>query len=199
MQPFHEGERSAQARAGTRDVASRVGAGIRSFLPEAARGFLEERSFVILAAIDSGGRAWTSILRGRPGFLRARGDRVIEVRALPPAGDPLAATLASGGPLGILAIDFETRRRMRVNGRAEPAEGGVLSVHVDEAYSNCPKYIREREEPRAAGRIDAAEPPRVATALSAEQRRWIDGSDTFFVGSRHPAAGADASHRGGEP
>jgi len=30
-------------------------------------------------------------------------------------------------------------------------------------------------------------------------REWVGSTDTFFVGSHHPEAGADASHRGGDP
>lgn len=43
--------------------------------------------------------------------------------------------------VGVLAIDLETWRRMRINGRVR-AVGPPLTVDVAEVYANCPKYIQ---------------------------------------------------------
>jgi hypothetical protein len=42
-----------------------------------------------------------------------------------------------------------------------------------------------------------AVPPRRGSHLAAEQMRRLAASDTIFLASRHPVAGADVSHRGG--
>ena len=86
---------------------------------------------------------------------------------------------------------------MRFNGRGVLVDGGLF-VTIAQAYGNCPKYIQlRREEP---DRPDFAKGPAVtARALSFRQSARIEGSDTFFIASLHPTAGADASHRGGLP
>ncbi|HUZ90516.1 MAG TPA: hypothetical protein VMU78_01235 [Methylocella sp.] len=44
-------------------------------------------------------------------------------------------------PLGILFIDFETRRRFRVNGIGTEMSTSSLRLRVVEALPKCPKYI----------------------------------------------------------
>jgi len=41
MSKFHEGERAVQSRSGVADEAGRLGRGITSAIPDAARRFLE--------------------------------------------------------------------------------------------------------------------------------------------------------------
>jgi predicted pyridoxine 5'-phosphate oxidase superfamily flavin-nucleotide-binding protein len=45
----------------------------------------------------------------------------------------------------------------------------------------------------------AAAGPAVSASLDADQARFVAAADTAFVATMHPVAGADASHRGGEP
>jgi predicted pyridoxine 5'-phosphate oxidase superfamily flavin-nucleotide-binding protein len=126
-------------------------------------------------------------------------DRTLWIRSRPAPGDPLADNLTVNEEAGLIAIEFATRRRMRVNGRAEVAADGAVYIHVRQVYSNCPKYIRPREVSKRPGRSGLA--PRVVrrSSLTHEQRQWIREADTFFVASHHPAGGTDASHRGGRP
>jgi hypothetical protein len=193
---FHSGELELQTRAGVRETADRVAKGIYSFVPEAAGAFLKERRLVVLAAADPRDRPWASLFSGPPGFARCIDERTVRIDAVPAPGDPLAS-IENGSLAGILAPDFATRRRLRVNGRLETGSGSIF-IHVDQAYSNCPKYIQKREvdsEPTATH-------PRVvgtSTSLSPNQRDWIRRTDTFFIASLVPGEGADASHRGGMP
>jgi len=110
----------------------------------------------------------------------------------------MARNVARPGPLGLLAIDLSTRRRLRFNGRAlhDPERGIFLSV--EQVYGNCPKYIQARRLDLEGGGHRVAPPVR-ASALSERQTAWIAAADTFFVASFHPEGGADASHRGGAP
>ncbi len=96
----------------------------------------------------------------------------------------------------MIAIEPETRRRMRINGRAHMRDHGLL-VHADQVFGNCPKYIQTR-------RGTLIDPPPVTTRatgtrLTEEQVAWVGSADTFFVGTTAPGLGADASHRGGNP
>src|SRR6185436_2252846 len=110
-------------------------------------------------------------------------------------GDPLAENLKAAGPAGVLVIDPSTRGRMRFNGRGNLLDEGLF-VNVTQVYGNCPKYIqRRREEPDGPAVIDEA--ASITRTLDSRQRAWIGSADTFFIGSLHPEAGADASHRGG--
>ncbi|HEX3783819.1 MAG TPA: pyridoxamine 5'-phosphate oxidase family protein [Pseudonocardiaceae bacterium] len=196
---FHEGERAAQERAGLRAEADRVGAIVRDTIPPAAAAFLAERPMLFVAGADERDRMWASLLTGRPGFLRAGFDgehEIVSVAARPLPTDPLAAALTGPAQLGAIAIDPSTRRRMRINGVAEPVGDG-LRILVDQAYANCPKYLQRRElldvEPAAAPTVT------VADALTARHRAMIGGADTFFIATSSATGDRDASHRGGNP
>jgi predicted pyridoxine 5'-phosphate oxidase superfamily flavin-nucleotide-binding protein len=195
---FHAGELAVQERAGVRERAARVGGSIHGAVPPAATAFLEQRSFVVLATADPEGRPWASILTGPRGFATVPDPLQVRLDAAPLPGDALTGNLGTGTFAGLLAIDLATRRRMRVNGRLDAAAGGPITIHVDQVYSNCPKYIQRRAA-EAGMPQDAPRLFRRAASLSEEQRAWIRRADSFFIATLHPDAGADASHRGGMP
>jgi uncharacterized protein len=196
MGVFHRGEIAVQSRAGVRDMAERVGRGVRDVIPPPARTFLLGLPFVVAASTDAAGDVWASLLSGEPGFARALDERRLEIGADPVAGDPLGRTLGAGAPLGILAIEPATRRRMRVNGSVETYAPGRIVLRAEEVFSNCPKYIQARDwERRGVGTPVSAS----GDGLTAAQTRWIEGADTFFVATHAAEGGADASHRGGAP
>jgi predicted pyridoxine 5'-phosphate oxidase superfamily flavin-nucleotide-binding protein len=193
---FHGGELAVQDRAGVRAQAARLG-GAMLDTPDLNGGmsaFLAARDFAVLTARDTDGRLWTSPLFSTPGFLQAR-DRELRVRALPSPGDPLEGLVADQ-PVGMLAIEFSTRRRVRVNGILTHVDDTGMQLSVDQAYGNCPKYIHPRRLEHVA---NAPQPVEHASTLSAEHQRLIANADTFFLGTIHPTRGADASHRGGPP
>jgi predicted pyridoxine 5'-phosphate oxidase superfamily flavin-nucleotide-binding protein len=194
---FHRGERAVQRRVGL-DLDAWGSAGVDATIPEVAADFLGSQRMVVIGAADDDGAVWASVLAGPEGFVEAAGEREITVHRAPTTPDPLAGLFdESERDLGMLAIEPATRRRMRVNGTARRV-GDRLEIHTVQVYANCPKYIQVRTP-------DSAEPaPGPARAhgsarLTAEQREWIGASDTFFVATRAPRLGADASHRGGNP
>lgn len=200
-QPFHEGERAVQRKAGERRRAGAVGRLIADRIPGSATGFLAQQPMAVLGTRDADGRVWASLLFGPPGFLRAADPTTIEVdvdRALGHPDDPLWSNLEIDPRFGLLAIDLATRRRLRANGRAARRPGALL-LHVEEAYPNCPKYIRRRRVSELEGVGGDLPPPSRGAALNEAQRDRIAGADTFFVASAHPERGLDASHRGGNP
>jgi hypothetical protein len=191
---YHAGELEAQERAGVRDLAGRVGRIIRPTIPPAAAGFLAARSFVVAATRGADGTVQASLLAGARGFAQATGEQSLTLRPTSGHVADVIEDLNATGVLGLMAIDFSTRRRMRANGRATVRDG-VIELETREVYSNCPQYIHERPD---------AVPPlltsgRVTGELSPAQRAFIECADTFFIASAHPDAGADASHRGGDP
>src|SRR5215475_7861302 len=195
---FHEGERAVQRRAGVERVAAQVGRNILSFLPPGFGTFLSRQPFVVVASQDEHGRIWASLLAGRVGFVRALDDRQILLAGRPAPGDPLeGAYERAQARIGVLAIEFGTRQRIRLNGIAQRTGEGVV-LTVTEAFGNCPKYIQRR---LLAGQPTepAAPAPRRSEALDARQAALVRRADTFFIASAHPQRGADASHRGGRP
>lgn len=198
---FHEGERAVQERAGVAAMASRLLNGIHDTLPPIAQEFLGQQPMVILSSVDAEGAVWASLLAGEPGFVQTLDARTIFLDAEPLPDDPLHATLLTQDrpPVGLLAIELATRRRMRVNGNVEPLSEGGLLLHVRQAYANCPKYIQARSLVREAAAEPGTRVVRCGDRLTSEQQAWISRVDTFFIASFHPEGGADASHRGGNP
>ena len=197
--PFHEGEVAVQDRAGVRGQARRVGGIIEATLAPTTRAFLARQPFVIVGGADGIGRPWASLLTGAPGFLTAPGARTMRVGATPVPGDPLGDGLRPGAALGLLAIDLEARRRVRVNGTVVALEDAGFTLRTAEVFANCPQYIQRRAWRRDAATGDAPRGVTRGAALSPEQAALVAGADTFFITSAHPERGADVSHRGGNP
>ena len=194
---FHEGELLVQDRAGVRREARRVGQMLRAAIRPDARTFLAERRFVIVAAETVGGRVWVSIIAGPAGFVASSEDGTrLDVNVGPDLGDPIGPAISNENSVGLLAIDFTARRRYRVNGVIRPVGAGI-PLEVREAFGNCPKYIHAYTA-LPDGPVAHAS-PRTSDSLDDGQRAWIERSETLFLGTMHPDAGADASHRGGAP
>lgn len=115
-----------------------------------------------------------------PGVLDVIAASTLHVRTAPAADDPLHG-LPPGQQVGLLAIDFATRRRFRVNGTLATADEDGLMLQVDQAYGNCPQYIQRRHlqpGPAVAEGGDGS-PVRYATSLASGQARLIRAADTF--------------------
>ncbi len=200
---YHQGELEMQKRAGVSEMARRVGNGIHSEIPPAAQAFLEEQPFVVIGSAVNTGEVWASLLTGEPGFVRVLDAHTVGIEAIPSAGDPLMEGLrhdASAGnrslEVGLLAIEPETRRRMRLNGAAEWLPQGGLLLHTREVYANCPKYIQARSIESVFDSELPLRPIQRGAMLTTEQQEWIANADTFFIASAANGR-ADASHRGG--
>lgn len=198
MKPiFHEGELAVQAQAGVQDMASRVGKSIRSVIPLAAQEFLISQPFVVVSSINQQGRVWASILAGQPGFMRALDERTVQINAKPASGDPLSENILWNDHIGMIVIEFATRRRMRINGTAK-IDDHAIQIHAEQVYSNCPKYIQARTwESHAQSNNQTS--VLSSTEFSDTQLSWIQRADTFFIATHHKDGGSDASHRGGKP
>ncbi|WP_406445370.1 pyridoxamine 5'-phosphate oxidase family protein [Streptomyces sp. NBC_01613] len=198
MEVYHSGSRAVQDRTGVRDVADHVGRAIGEGIKPVAAAFLELQPLLVLGAADPGtGHVWASPLTGTPGFARATGPRQMSVTGGVRPGDPLTAALASEGtPVGTIALDPRTRRRMRLNGRLRPTARG-FAVAADRVFSNCPKYIQRRQSYETVENR-GPEAARHGSELSEAQRDFVTGADTFFLATVHED-GADVSHRGGNP
>jgi uncharacterized protein len=196
---FHEGEQSVQQRAGVAETASELGARVvRNSLSPRFSEFLVAQPFVIVASGPPPGRMWASILSGRPGFASAVRPDYVVIEAHIQGSDPLTQSLASGqAALGLLVLDPSGRRRIRLNGVARSTPTG-LALDVLEVLGNCPKHVQRRRLCESLSAV-CEDVSTVGSSLNEEQRAVVGLADTFFIASRHPERGADASHRGGRP
>jgi uncharacterized protein len=199
--PYHEGEIAVQERTGERATALRHGALIRDTLTAPAQEFLAGQRTIALASVDEHGQPWASLWIGAPGFISSDTEGTVRVsrRLLAPApSDPVHPLISEGCEIGMLAIDFATRRRLRMNGFVAVNGEDDLSISLRETWPNCTKYIQRRELV-VEGRPWVSRSARSGTVLDDELRFFVENVDTLFVASRHPGRGVDVSHRGGEP
>ncbi|MCX7364335.1 MAG: pyridoxamine 5'-phosphate oxidase [Alphaproteobacteria bacterium] len=196
--PFHRDEITAQSLAGH---VAKGRAAIRPFMPDQHREFFALLPYLFTATLDQRGWPMASLLSGRAGFAHSPDPATLRIDALPAPDDPAASGFAVGAPIGVIGLDFTTRRRNRLNGRIAATDAGGLGVEVEQSFGNCPQYIQRRlptERPKAA---NAVEP---LAGLDEAARRTISAADTLFVASRSrpeagPDGGLDMSHRGGNP
>jgi uncharacterized protein len=127
--PFHWGERAIQRRAGVERAAAQVGRNVLSFVPGRVRRIPRP----------------AAVRRGRqPGPRRPRlgSDRQILLAGMPAAGDPLEGALERRqAQIGVLAIELDTRQRIRLNGVAQRTSEGIL-LAVADAYALTEPYRR---------------------------------------------------------
>lgn len=201
--PYHEGELLVQQRTGQEMQAMRIAGVISDRLRPGSIAFLAQQSMVVLGSVDSDRTPWASILFGPPGFITAPDDRTVQLE-LSSVGhdedDPFWENIEADPRIGMLAIEFTTRRRLRINGDLRRTGPETLRVDVLEAYPNCPKYIQRREmSVRPFVKSEGQSRTSRGDVLTPGLRATITRSDTFFVASGHPLRGVDVSHRGGHP
>ena len=210
--PFHEGELEIQRRMGVEekmDVAGRHG--IRQYMPDQHREFFSQLPFIVAASVDDHHQPWATLLCNPPGFVTSIDATRLIIRALPDMHDPLHELLDIGKRIGLLGIQFDTRRRNRMNGRVISQDSGELQIQVQQSFGNCPKYIQARQCEYVASTADEIISVNSAETLNDTTRRIIHDADTFFIASAYPDArsehdrnetsshGVDVSHRGGKP
>lgn len=197
---FHAGELRAQALAGV----SVSGAAIREFMPEQHRSFFAALRFLLLASTDDAGWPVPTVLAGEPGFVSSPDWRSLRIEAAAGAPDPLRSLLRPGRPVGLLGIDFSSRRRNRANGIVSAAGPDALDIAVTQSFGNCPKYIQPRELRVTPASARPAAAVGTLAGLDSQARALISTADTFFVAtssgqSGERPGGVDMSHRGGAP
>jgi uncharacterized protein len=198
---FHAGERYFQSRLGVEDQMAQIGQRfIRPEMPEQHREFFAGLPLVFLGAIDAAGLIWASLRLGSPGFVSSSRPDCLSIQGTALSGDPLAS-LAVGQSVGLLGLEFDTRRRNRANGEVT-ASGEQTEIAIQQSFGNCPKYIHPQVMhtlPRQTQKQQSF------TQWIPEAVAIIESAHTFFIASAYtpvPAfsnTGVDISHRGGDP
>ncbi|GIN23285.1 pyridoxamine 5'-phosphate oxidase family protein [Siminovitchia fordii] len=196
---YHAGELIVQKMAGEEVIAKRNGLTIRSNMSKGVAAFIKKQPLIIIASMDKRRNVWTSVLTGEHGFINVKNEVTLTINFQPVSNDPLIANLQSHADVGLLAIDFSKRARLRINGTGTINADRHLEIKTEQVYGNCPKYIQKRvlHPDSCLQRVLKSE--KRSNQLSLEQQKWIRNADTFFIGSMNTAGKLDASHRGGSP
>ncbi len=153
---YSDASRKLQDRFDTRRLADRIEERIvRDRIDEGDRAFIEARDMFFIATTDEEGQPQSSYKGGEPGFVRVLDDTTIAFPIYDGNGMYLTAgNLVATKKVGLLFIDFEGRKRMRLNGVATVAADDpllaeypeaqlVVRVSATEVFPNCPRYIHE--------------------------------------------------------
>ncbi|HWQ02253.1 MAG TPA: pyridoxamine 5'-phosphate oxidase family protein [Gaiellaceae bacterium] len=156
MPEYHDASRRLQDRFDARRLADRIDERIvHETIDDDDRAFIERCDMFFIATADSEGRPQCSYKGGDPGFVRVLDDATIAFPVYDGNGMYLTAGNVLVNPnVGLLFIDFERRRRMRLNGTASISEDDPLladypeaqmmvRVAASEVFPNCPRYIHE--------------------------------------------------------
>ncbi len=164
---YHAGMRDLQDRFDTRRLADRLDERLgRAAFTEQDKAFIEGRMLFFLASADAAGRPDCSYKGGAAGFVRVVGPDELEFPSYDGNGQfrSLGNVLANAA-VGLLFIDFESPRRLRVNGLATLLDDPgalarhhgaqlVVRVRATRIFPNCPRYIHRS----AAGELSADVP-----------------------------------------
>ena len=155
---FGESHRRLQREFDTERLANRIEERLfREHIAPDDRAFIERMDMFFLATTDSAGCPNCSYKGGDPGFVR-----VLDPQSLVfPNYDGNGMFISMGNTLenphvGLLFIDFENPKRLRLNGiaRIEPAVSikppypeaqFVVRVQVRQVFPNCPRYIHKMQ------------------------------------------------------
>jgi uncharacterized protein len=153
---YHDESRKLQDRFDTRRLADRIEERIvRDRIDDDDRAFIEARDMFFIATVDESGQPQSSYKGGDAGFVRVLDEHTIAFPVYDGNGMYLTAgNLLQTRKVGLLFIDFEGRKRVRLNGEASiddddpllqeyPEAQLIVRVRATEVFPNCPRYIHE--------------------------------------------------------
>src|SRR4051812_28330061 len=172
---YHHGSRELQDRFDTRRLADRLDEKFvsRGFIDADDKAFIEARDMFFLATVDADGAPQSSYKGGEPGFVRVLDEHTIAFPSFDGNGMYLSlGNIAETSRVGLLFIDFDGQKRLRLNGVATidpedpllaeyPRAQCIVRVRATEVFPNCPRYIHKLklvERSRFTPRADC-EPP----------------------------------------
>jgi len=156
---YHAGMRQLQDIRETRALADRLEQVIvRSAFTAEDRAFIQGCSMFFIATADAQGQPDCSYKGGLPGFVRVLDEHTLAI----PDYDGNGMYRSWGNVLvnpqvGLLFLDFERPKRLRVNGVATVGEddplrsefpGAVFIVRVNamRIFPNCPRYLHQMQQ-----------------------------------------------------
>ena len=153
---YHDGQRLLQDRFDTRHLADRIDERLVDDMIDADdKAFIERLDMFFLATADEQGYPNCSYKGGEPGFVRVVDEHTVAFPNYDGNGMYLSAGNMLANPnVGMLFIDFERGRRLRLNGVASineddefmehyPEAQFIVRVRAREVFPNCPRYIHK--------------------------------------------------------
>jgi uncharacterized protein len=155
---YHDGMRRLQDARETRPLADRLEhVTVHATFTDEDRAFIGRCAMFFVATADRQGHPDCSYKGGLPGFVRVLDDRTLVI----PDYDGNGMYRSWGNVLvnphvGLLFLDFENPKRIRVNGTAQVSEndpmraefpGSVFIVRVaaTRIFPNCPRYLHKMQ------------------------------------------------------
>lgn len=155
---YGESHRALQERFGTRTLADTMEAVIvQSEINDDDRAFIESRDFFYLSTVDPDGWPTVSYKGGPVGVLHVEDERTIVFPNYDGNGMYLSlGNLAADDRVGLLLIDFETPRRLRIQARARiddraeridrfPGSQTTVVLQVEKVFPNCARYVHPHQ------------------------------------------------------
>jgi uncharacterized protein len=152
---YDEAHRTIQDQRGTRRLADRLEAMARGEFDQRDRGFIESAAMFFLATVDTRGMPTVSYKGGAPGFVQIVSPRELVFPDYDGNGMFLSlGNIASNSNVAMLFIDFQSPRRLRLQGTAEvlgsgdstrrfPGAQRLVRVTAAQIFANCGRYIHK--------------------------------------------------------
>ena len=151
---YGDEHRALQDALGTRLKADLLEATtVRPQIDDRAKTFIESRAFFFLSTVDAAGQPTVSHKGGPRGFVRVIDPWTIVFPSFDGNGMFLSmGNIAGNGRIGMLFMDFDVPRRLRVHAHAtvsadDPLMGAyadadlLVRAVVTEVFGNCDRYI----------------------------------------------------------
>jgi uncharacterized protein len=156
---FGESQRQLQRQFDTERLADRIEQRLfREHITDDDRAFIERMDMFFLATADKAGRPNCSYKGGDPGFVRVIDPQTLIFPNYDGNGMYISMGNAVENPsVGLLFIDFENQKRLRVNAVAQIAAASsveppyaeaqfVVRLTVRQVFPNCPRYIHKQQQ-----------------------------------------------------
>src|SRR6266513_6174941 len=158
MVMYNDGSRELQDRFASRRIADRLEQiTVHDTFSDDDRAFIERVPMFFLATANADGWPDCSYKGGQPGFVRVVDENTLAF----PSYDGNGMFKSLGNILvnpyvGMLLIDFESPKRLRVNGRASVLEDDpllaefvgaqvIVRVQAEVIFPNCPRYVHKMQ------------------------------------------------------
>jgi predicted pyridoxine 5'-phosphate oxidase superfamily flavin-nucleotide-binding protein len=155
---FGDSQRRLQREFDTERLADRIeGKLFREQITPDDQAFIERMDMFFLATADAAGHPNCSYKGGDPGFVRVLDPHTLVF----PNYDGNGMYISMGNAMenehvGLLFIDFENQKRLRLNGIARieaaaaitpayPEAQFIVKVAVRQVFPNCPRYIHKMQ------------------------------------------------------
>lgn len=155
---YHDGMRQLQDARDTRRLADRLEQVIvHDTFSADDRTFIESRPMLFVSTADAHGRPDCSYKGGLPGFVRVIDERTLAFPDYDGNGMYRSwGNLLVNPQVGLLFLDFENPRRIRVNGTARisaddplrdqfPGAVFIIRVSAQRIFPACPRYIHRMQ------------------------------------------------------